>query len=224
MAQLAGWLGFRNADFSGICAHSRHSGKGGALMMAPSPNSPTPARPKRFALELPIEYRPQNDDRWWPGKTENISANGVLFTAKKGVPPATPIEVLMQLPPELTGDSAVRLLCLGHVVRSEESPTASGEAQMAATFVDFRLANGKAGPSGELRQAQLVAARGEIATLAHRLNTLLCIIMGNAELLLLDPKDEAKVRSLSLQTRHATEEAAAIVGSLATMLRPGSAG
>ncbi len=187
--------------------------------MATSPNSPTSARPKRFALELPIEFRPQNDDRWWPGTTENISANGVLFTAKKRVPPSTPIEVLLPLPPALAGDSAVRLLCLGQVVRSEEPASASGEAQVAATFVDFRLANGKAGPSGEFRQAQILAAKSELGALAHRLNTLLCIIMGNSELLLLDPGNEAKVRNLSLQTRHATEEAATVVTSLAALLR-----
>ncbi len=186
--------------------------------MAPSPNSPTPARPKRFALELPIEFRPQHDDRWWPGKTENISANGVLFTAKKAIPPLTPIEVLLDLPVSLAGDSGVRLLCLGHVVRSKEQ-NGSGKAQVAATFFDYRLADGKAGPSGELRQAQLVATQGNVAALAHRLNTLLCIIMGNAELLLLEPGNAEHVRSFSLQTRHASEEAATIVTSLVTLLR-----
>ncbi len=187
--------------------------------MPTSPKSPEILRPKRFDLELPIEFRPQNDDRWWPGRTENISANGVLFRARKGVPPLTPIEITMQLPPALTGDSTVRLLCSGHVVRSDEPPMLLGEAKVAATFFDYRLTNGKAGPAGELRQAQLLATREDAAKLAHRLNTLLCVLMGNAELLLLEPGNESKVRTFCLQTRQATEEAASIVGSLVAMLR-----
>ncbi len=186
--------------------------------MGTSPNPPAPARPKRFALELPIEFRAQDEDRWWPGTTKNISANGVLFSAHKHVPPQTAIEITLQLPAALTGDSVVRLLCLGHVVRSVEPRSRTDETQVAATFVDYRLANGKAGALPELRQAQLLASRGDIARLAHRINSLLSIIMGDAELILMDPSNETKVRLCCVRTRQATQEAATLVSSLVTIL------
>ncbi len=191
--------------------------------MNSSPESRTSMSPKRFALELPIEFRPQHDFRWWPGKTENISANGILFSTHKRLLPLTPIEIALQLPAALTGDSPVRVLCLGYVVRTIEPQLPSDEVQLAATFVDYRLVSSDAGPSGELRRAQLLASRGDVATLAHRLNTMLSVIMGNAELLLLDAGNEARVRAFCLQTRQVTHEAATLLGSLVTVLRSSSA-
>ena len=55
--------------------------------MATSPNVPAATSPKRFALEIPIEFRSQHDHHWWPGKTKNISANGVLFSAGRELLP-----------------------------------------------------------------------------------------------------------------------------------------
>ncbi len=191
--------------------------------MATSPNVPAPKSPKRFALELPIEFRSQHDDYWSPGKTRNISANGVLFCTGRRLLPLTPIEIKVQLPPELTGDSTVSLLCLGHVVRTVEQPEdSSEEVQAAATFFDYRLAEGKAGLSAELRQAQLLATRGHVATLARRLNTLLCIIMGNTELALLDPGIQTRLRSLCVQSQQATKEAASVLAALVSMVRSAS--
>src|SRR5512135_3119766 len=185
--------------------------------MATSPEAPALSSPKRFALELPIEFRAQHDHRWWPGKTENISANGMLFTARKRVLPLSPIQITLQLPAALTGDGAVRLLCFGYVVRALDPQPPSDEFRVAATLFDYRLVNGKSGPAADLRQAQLLASRGDVATLAHRLTTLLCVIMGNAELLLLDAADAARVRQACIRTRQATQEAATLLGSLVTM-------
>ncbi len=187
--------------------------------MTSSPDVPTPKSPKRFVLELPIEFRSQHDHQWWPGKTKNISANGVLFSAGRALRPLTPIEIKVQLPQVLTGDSTVSLLCLGHVVRTVDASEASEQVQAAATFFDYRLVEGKAGVSGELRQAQLLATRGNVTTLAQRLNTLLCIIMGNTELLMLEHGGLAEVRSFCTQSERAIQEAATILGSLVTMVR-----
>ncbi len=146
----------------------------------------------------------------------------MLFSTDRRLRPLTPIEIKVQLPQALTGDGSVSLLCLGHVVRTMDPLEASEEIQTAATFFDYRLAEGKAGISAELRQAQLLATRGNVATLARRLNTLLCIIMGNSELLLLEPGNLAKVRSFCLQSQKATQEAATILGSLVSMVQSAS--
>jgi hypothetical protein len=187
--------------------------------MASSPSSPSSLRPKRFALELPVEYRAQGSDRWSEAKTENISANGILFRAHTSLPPLTPVDVKLQLPASLTGEGVVRLLCSGYVVRSAEGESPAQEAQVAATFLHAQLANGKRGPSADLRQAQLLAIRGEVAKLTHRINTLLFIILGNAELMLLEPAGEARVRNIAQQTRQAAEEATSVVRALVKTLK-----
>ena len=187
--------------------------------MASSPSPPNVGRPKRFALDLPLEFRPQDSDRWCQATTENISANGILFRARKYVAPLTPVDVKLQLPAALTGDAVVRLLCSGYVVRSVEPQAPSEEAQVAATFLHAQVANGKPGLAADLRLAQLLAVRGEVAKFTHRLNTLLFIILGNAELMLLEPGAESKVRSSAAQTRRAAEEATTLVRSLAKTLK-----
>ncbi len=186
--------------------------------MATSPKPPV-GRPKRFDIELPVEFRPHDSDRWWQAKTENISANGVLFRAKKQLPPLTPVDVKLQLPSSLTGEGTVRLLCSGYVVRSEGPDAASGESKIAATIQEYQLANGKPGPAADLRQAQFLAMRGDVAKLVHRLNTLLFIVIGHTELVLIDPGNEDNVRSFALKTQQAAEEAAGVVRSLAKMLK-----
>ncbi len=187
--------------------------------MASSPSLPAGSRPKRFALEIPLEFRPEGSDRWWPAKTENISANGILFRGGKAVPPLTPVDIVLQLPPALTGEGVVRLLCSGYVVRSDEPQPPSEEVHVAATFLHAQLANGKPGPVADLRQAQLRAMRGEVGKLTHRLNTLLFIVLGNTELMLTGPMDEAKLRNFTSQIRQAAEEATTLVRSLANMLK-----
>ncbi len=176
-------------------------------------------RPKRFALELPLEFRRHDSNRWLPAKTQNISANGVLFRTRKPVPPLTPIDLKLQLPAALTGDGVVRLLCSGYVVRSIEPELPLQDAEVAATFLHAELANGKPGRVAEFRQAQLSAVRGEIGELTHRLKNLLFIIVGNAELMLLEPYDEAKARNFAQQTRQAAEDASDLVQSLAKALK-----
>jgi signal transduction histidine kinase len=186
--------------------------------MATPPNPPGVLRPKRFEIELPLEFRPQGSDRWWQGKTENISANGALFRTRKRVPPLTPVDAKLQLPALLTGEGTVELLCSGYVVRSLEPQPPFYEAQIAATFLSYKLANGRPGSTGDLDQAQVAARRSEIGNLIHRLNTLLMIVEGNAELVLLAPGNEPRVRSLATQAHQAAEEAATVVRSLAKML------
>lgn len=186
--------------------------------MGSFPNPPTVLRPKRFAIQLPVEFRPQHSDRWWQAKTDNISANGALFRSRKWVPQLMPIEVKLQLPTSLAGEGTVSLLCSGYVVRSVEPQPPSDEAHIAATIVEYQLTNGKPGLTADLRQAQLLAMRGDIAKLLHRLNTLLFIVHGQTELVLLGPGNENKFRSFAVKVQQAAEEAAAVVQSLAKTL------
>ncbi len=166
-----------------------------------------------------MDFRVHNGEQWWRATTVNVSANGVLFRARKRLPPQTPVEVKMQLPTALTGDAAVRLLCSGYVVRATEPKLPFGRTEIAATFLDYQVANGKSGPVAEWRQAQMLALRGEVGRLVHRLNNLLSIMLGSADLVLLDTGDEARVRSFALQTRQAAEEAAQVVRALADTLK-----
>jgi hypothetical protein len=180
--------------------------------MTTPPNSPSESRPKRFEMELPIEFRPHDSNHWWQAKTEDISANGILFRTRERVPPRTPVDVKLQLPASLTGERAVRLLCSGFIVRSVEPQLPSGETRIAATFVTYKLANGEPGPIA------LPETRRDVANVVHRLNGLLFIIQGKAELLSLNPSEEPGIRSVALQIQQAAKDTATLVRFLAKML------
>ena len=151
-----------------------------------------PLRPKRFAVELPIDYRLRTWARWYTGKTENISCNGVLFHARQKLEPFSPIEFRLRLPEALTGDGEVALLCAGYVVREVEQD--HHRPTIAAAFLGYEVADGKQGED-QLREAYRRLFRREVAGLSHKINNLLAIMMGNAEMILdagADPKQCAE--------------------------------
>ncbi len=185
--------------------------------MATPPNSPHALRPKRFALELPVEFRSHDSEQWWQGTTENISANGALFRSRKGVPPLTPLDLKFELPHSVTGERRVQLLCSGYVVRSVEPSPPADHSEMAATFHTYQLADGESGRTTLAADWQVSPKTSDIGKLIHRLNTLLFVISGGSELLGLDAGDESKVRNMALQMHKAAEEAASLIRSLARL-------
>ncbi len=186
--------------------------------MASLPNMPADPRPKRFALQLPVEVRASGSEHWWKATTEDISANGLRFRTSNYVPPHTPVDVRLKLPAALTGEGAVQLECSGYVVRSTEPSLACNDARVAVTLIDFHVA-GNRDTTAELRRAEHHAAMCEIATLIHRLNGALFVVMGNLELIASNQQLERSVRETGTRALTATEDTSNIVRKLADMLK-----
>ena len=185
--------------------------------MASVPNSPAGPRPKRFPLELPLEVRVAGSTDWWSATAEDISANGICFRVANYVPPRTAVDVKLQLPAALTGHGAVRLQCSGYVVRSNQPSMESHEARVAVAFLDFHIAGVRT--AVEAQREQIAQVRREVGDLIHRLNSLLFIIMANAELITGDPRLESNVRDYATHSMNASDEASRIVRSLAAALK-----
>lgn len=169
-----------------------------------------PVRSPRFPVDVPLEVRSGDETQWWPARTENVSATGVLFRSANAIPPRTPIELKFQLG---VGDGAVILTCSGTVARVADKKAAGGEAYVAASLNDFGLVHV---PAGAPPASQ---AGGDVATLIHRLNTLLFIISGNAEIVSIPTASDALHKTASAHITNAVDEAAAIVRTLATKLK-----
>ncbi len=81
----------------------------------PFENSPVRAA-VRFPLQ--IETTLWADDRGYPGITEDISSNGVLFIADDVPPVGSRVSFTMAMPAGVMGGTKDVLLdCVGHVVR-----------------------------------------------------------------------------------------------------------
>ena len=87
---------------------------------------------QRFDLRLPLEILGDQDGAC-KGETRNVSSCGVLFTAKTEVAIGDPIEYLITLPKARGTRVAVRLRCIGKVVRKKE------QSEFAATLERYEF-------------------------------------------------------------------------------------
>src|SRR6516164_1010311 len=75
-------------------------------------------RAQRFVVQLPIRYKKIGGQRWFEGKTENISRSGILFRAERVLKLRTAIQMSFTLPVWEKGKSPGEVLCQGSVVRT----------------------------------------------------------------------------------------------------------
>lgn len=93
-------------------------------------------RAPRFALDVPLRYRPIGATAWQEGRTENISRSGVLFVADHVMEVDTRIEMTFVLP--VTGLSP-KVVCRGRVVRIVQPKEDEPRPGLAATISRYRL-------------------------------------------------------------------------------------
>ncbi len=77
-------------------------------------------RAQRFQLQLPLQYRLDDDSQWQPGRTLNISCTGVLFEAARLLPVNADIQIRLQLleaSHHWAEHSSGQLLCEAQVLR-----------------------------------------------------------------------------------------------------------
>ena len=80
-------------------------------------NFPTPVRPIRKKLQVPVRYRIDSDAPWQTGRTENISHTGVLFRANTPVALHATVELVLTLPSWFFDAAPAELVCAGEVKR-----------------------------------------------------------------------------------------------------------
>lgn len=96
-------------------------------------------RALRYALHLPLRYRPVGAARWREGRIENISRSGVLFWTDQPLEVDTRLEMSFMLPPI---DTAPSIVCRGRIVRTV-LPEGQAPPGLAATFSSYRFVRGK---------------------------------------------------------------------------------
>src|SRR2546423_6539073 len=95
----------------------------------------------RYPIRMPIRYRLSGELQWREGQTENISRSGVLFRTEHPVAARTAVEMLMTLPPEISGNDHATVICRGRVVRTEPAHDGEPHPAVAATIAGYRLAH-----------------------------------------------------------------------------------
>jgi hypothetical protein len=83
-------------------------------------------RARRLRADLPLEYRQVGTEKWLAGTVENISQSGVFFRASEVLSHAPDVELVFEMPEEITGQPNSRVLCKGYIVRAIRVPAAKG--------------------------------------------------------------------------------------------------
>ena len=103
-----------------------------------------PFRARRFNLHLPLRYRPLGEKSWRAGTTENISRSGVLLRSPSPLEVGSRLELIFEMPHELTGEDDARVVCEGSLLRVEAVPPTRKKQQpsflLACSITQYKFA------------------------------------------------------------------------------------
>ncbi len=85
-----------------------------------------------------IRYRRSGTLAWEIGTIENISASGVLFRAERLLDQNSHVDLVLEMPQEITGQKNSTVLCSAFIVRATPSK-GDDLGMMAATIADYKF-------------------------------------------------------------------------------------
>ncbi len=104
-------------------------------------------RARRLRLDTPLRYRVKNLGSWYDGTIENLSQSGVLFRGTQRFPENTLVEMVFEMPEEISGQKNSTVLCQGRIIRAKENQRESAEKEtnpgLAASILDYKFLHGK---------------------------------------------------------------------------------
>ena len=91
-------------------------------------------------LDIVLRYRVNKTSTWYEGIIENISQSGVLFHGPQELPVNALIEMVFEMPEEISGQKNSNVVCQGRVMRTKDTPELEeGKAGLAASIVDYKF-------------------------------------------------------------------------------------
>ena len=111
---------------------------------------PAPVRPSRDHVRLPswtarshreylhtsVRFRIKGELNWYEGILENLSQSGLLVGTHWELPKGTLLELVFEMPEQVSGEKPCNVLCNASIIRSE--PAASG-AWLALSLLDYKF-------------------------------------------------------------------------------------
>lgn len=101
-------------------------------------------RERRLRHRVSVLFRIAGREEWMEGETENISRSGLLFRSSTPLEAGSGIELIFEMPHELTGDDDARVVCEGSLVRVEQAPATRSKKQpsflVACSIAQYRFA------------------------------------------------------------------------------------
>jgi hypothetical protein len=98
-------------------------------------------RARRLKLDSPVRYRVKNLGTWYEGVVENLSQSGLLFHGPQRFPNNTLVEMVFEMPEEISGQKNSSVLCQGRVIRTKELITGpeTEKISLAISILDYKF-------------------------------------------------------------------------------------
>lgn len=96
-------------------------------------------RARRIKLDAPARYRVKNLGTWNEGTVVNLSQSGVLLSGPQKFPENTLVEMVFEMPEEISGQKNSKVLCQGRIIRMKESVKDSPKHEFAASILDYKF-------------------------------------------------------------------------------------
>jgi hypothetical protein len=96
-------------------------------------------RARRLKLDVPVRYRVKNLGGWSQGILENLSQSGVLFQGPQELPENTLVEMVFEMPEEISGQKNSTVLCQARIIRSKLAHATAESVGLAASILDYKF-------------------------------------------------------------------------------------
>ncbi|HEY8671025.1 MAG TPA: PilZ domain-containing protein [Terriglobales bacterium] len=104
------------------------------------PRKPTwVPRARRIKMDVPVRYRVKNLGTWSEGTIENLSQSGVLLQGTQHFPENTLVEMVFEMPEEISGQKNSKVLCQGRIIRMKPERTEQPQHEFGASILDYKF-------------------------------------------------------------------------------------
>jgi PilZ domain len=101
-------------------------------------------RARRLKMNTPIRYRGKNLSTWYEGVIQNISQSGVMFHGPQQLPPNALVELIFEMPEEISGQKNSGVLCQARLIRIKDAVDNTEDAfGLAASILDYKFLHSK---------------------------------------------------------------------------------
>ena len=131
------------AHLHGARPHGIEAEHGAQELRAPGAHQARDAQ--HLAAELVVRYRVNRTSAWYEGIIENLSQSGVLFSGPQPLPVNALIEMVFEMPEEISGRKNSNVVCQGRVMRAKDarekdkSESEDENIGLAASIVDYKF-------------------------------------------------------------------------------------
>jgi len=101
-------------------------------------------RARRLKVDCAVRYRAKSTSTWYEGTVDNISQSGILFSGEHSFPVNTLLELIFEMPEEISGQKDANILCQGRVIRGKDARGKEVRAKednptQAASIIDYKF-------------------------------------------------------------------------------------